>query len=73
MYAGLVGFEDVLGVVGGGCDEDVGADVVVGLGADDDDDVSPLIRSKDCDLSVRLLESRSERRDSLVVPRPSFL
>ena len=47
MYAGLAGFEDVLGVVGGGCDEDVGADVVVGLGADDDDEVSPLMRSKD--------------------------
>ena len=46
MYAGLAGFEDVLGVVGGGCDEDVGVDVVVGLGADDDD-VIPLIRSKD--------------------------
>ncbi len=46
MYAGLAGFEDVLGVVGGGCDEGVSVDVVVGLGADDDD-VIPLIRSKD--------------------------
>ena len=46
MYVGLAGFDEVLGVVGGGCDEDVGADVVVGLGADDDD-VIPLIRSKD--------------------------
>ena len=73
MYAGLGGTEVGLEVDEGGIVVGAGldADVLVGLGADDD--VIPLSRSRDWDLSVRLLESRSVRLDSLVVPRPSFL
>ena len=73
MYAGLGGTEVGLEVDEGGIVVGAGldADVLVGFGADDD--VIPLSRSRDWDLSVRLLESRSVRLDSLVVPRPSFL
>ncbi len=74
VYAGLGGIDVGLGVDEGGIVAGFGldVDVLVGLGADDDD-VIPLSRSRDWDLSVQLLESRSVRLDSLVDPRPSFL
>jgi len=73
VYAGLGGIEVGLDVDEGGTVVGAGldVDVLVGLGADDD--VIPRSRSRDWDLSVRLLESRSVRLDSLVDPRPSFL
>ena len=73
VYACLDGIDVGLGVDEAGVVVGAGlvVDVLAGLGVVED--VIPLSRSRDWDLSVRLLESRSVRLDSLVVPRLSFL